>query len=229
MKKYTYSIFLFVITLFIVAGLFGVYFLYQKVQSALHTQERMALEQEIQEQQLKNLPELSGLYYRITESEHFFSLLYPEDRVVEVIKDIERLAKEQALELSITQREVPKKKAVTKKEDAAENEDAAKQSEATPKALADTLPYEKHIRLELQARGQYQAIRNFLHALETAPYALDILALHGGIAPPKEGAPVRPTGDNPFLLQSTPVSEETVPTGASAEVLFVIETALYTQ
>lgn len=229
MTKYNQLILFFVLTLLIAASVFGVYFLHQKVREALDTQERVALEQEIQEQQIKNLPELSSLYNKITESEQFFALLYSEDRVVEVIKDIERLAKDQGLTLTITQKEVSKKKAPAKKEAGAEEDKEAEKEADKPKELVDTLPYEKHIRLELKAEGEYQSIRNFLHALETAPYALDVLAVNGNLAPVEEGTQVRAATDSPFLLQGQPAEDEPSPVVNAGKVIFLIETALYTQ
>jgi hypothetical protein len=230
MKKYTHIIILIVLTLFIAACIGGVYFLYQKVQSALYTKERIALEQEIQEEQIKNLPQLSSLYYKVTESEQFFSLLYSEDQVVEVIKDIERLAREQQVTLTITQKEVPVKKAAAKeKAEEGEEGDAKKKEPEKPKTLVDTLPYEKHIRLELKADGQYLAIRNFLAALETAPYALDVLAINGSLAPKEEGEPVHQSSGSPFLLQGSPIEEGESIVPTSGKVTFIIETALYTQ
>ncbi len=228
MKKYTHYLILLALNLLIAGSIFGIYFLYQKIQNALHTQERIKLEQEIQTQQIKNLPELSARYRNILAHEQYFNLLYTEDRVVEIIKDMERLAKEQQVALTITQKEVPLKKAPKKGTSNQDKEGEA--AEEAPKELADTLPYPKHIRLELKAIGSYVAIRNFLHKLETAPYALDVLSVQGSVAPKDDDAPVaRVQSDNPFLL-STPVEgEEAPPVTQATDILFLIEVALYIQ
>lgn len=209
--------------------------MYKNIQNALNAYERIALEEEIQAEQIKNLPELGLRYQKILENEQYFRFLYSEDRVVEVIKDIERLAKEQNIALTITQKEIPKKKAPEKKEapaDAKQGEEK-KQEAPKPKELADTLPYEKYIWLELKAEGEYRALRNFLQSLETAPYALDILALQGDVAPVAEEdrLVVSPSSnENPFLLSGDSVSEvrnDAVKT--PNKVIFIMETALYIQ
>lgn len=227
MKKYSHFIILFSLSLLIILAVFSIYFLYQKVQNTLNTQERAKLEQEIQNDRIKNLPDLEKRYQSILSSEQYFSVVYPEDKVVDIIKDIERIAKEQQVTLVITQKEVPKKKAAAAEESGQGRESA----EAAPKELVDTLPYEKSIRLELRAEGQYQALRTFLHAIETAPYALDVLALTGSVAPPEDGnSPVtRQPNDSPFLLSGTPVEETPAPQLNTSKIIFLIETALYIQ
>ncbi len=227
MKKYIHLLLFLTLTSLIILSVFGVYFLYQKIQSALHSQERIQLEQEIQAEQIKNLPELASHYQQILENEHYFKILYSEDKLVDVIKDIERLAKEQGVSLTITQKEVEKKKAPPKKQEAAGE---TSQTSAGAKELAGDAPYEKSIRLELKAEGSYLALRNFLHAVETAPYALDVLALQGSVAPPEEGdrPVVRAQSDNPFLLSGNQ-SVAVEPTPRSDKILFLIETALYVQ
>lgn len=231
MKKYS-NLFLFLgLSSLIAVSIFGVHFLYQKVQNALNTQQRIALEQEIQTEQIKNIPELATRYQKILDNEQHFAFLYSEDELVEVIKDMERLAKEQGITLTITQKEVPKQKASLKKGEIAEEEGSETIAVATPKELVDNLPYEKSIRLELKAQGSYLALRNFLHALETAPYALDILALQGTVAPPENGdQPVaRAQTASPFLLGSNQ-PEATGETAVNPNrILFLIETALYIQ
>lgn len=226
MKTYSHLIIFFTLTLLIGASGFGIYFFHQKVQGALDAGERLKLEQEIQEEQIRNLPELSSLYNHITESESYFSLLYPEDRVVEIIKDIERVAKEQGVALTITQKEIPKKKATPKEK--TESKEGEEKAPEKPKELVETLPYEKHIRLELKAEGSYQAVRNFLNVLETAPYALDVLTLTGTLAPPEEGTTERPKVGTPFLLEGSAPPEEQK-AASTGKVVFLIETALYTQ
>lgn len=220
MKKYSHLIILFFVSLLVTLAIFSIYFLYQKIQNTLNTQERAKLEQEIQNDRIKNLPELEKRYQSIIDNEQYFSLVYSEDKVVEIIKDIERLAKEQQVTLVITQKEVPVKK-------------AAQQGETTEasKELVDTLPYEKSIRLELKAEGQYRALRNFLHAIETAPYALDVIAITGNVAPPEDenGPVIRQPNDSPFLLSGTPSEEIFAPSVNASKIIFLIETALYIQ
>ena len=217
-------------------ALFGVYFLHKKVQNALNAQERIKLEQEIQEEQITNLPALAGRYQKIVENEQYLGILYSEDRVVEIIKDIERLAKEREVTLVITQKEVAKKKPAKKEEATSEKKEEAdgeKEQKEAPaaKTLEDSLPYEKHIRLELKAEGSYVAIRKFLHALETAPYALDVLSLNGALSPSEEEEqPVAPTTtDSLFLLSGSLPEEEAEPAVRIGKTTFLIETALYIQ
>jgi hypothetical protein len=225
MKKYSHYFILLLLNILIAVSVFGMYFLYQKVQNALNTQERIKLEQEIQTEQINNLPELAERYQTIAENEQYFTLLYTEDQVVNIIKDIERLAREQQVALVITQKEIPAKKKPAKEKDGETKE------EEKPKELGDTLPYEKQIRLELKAEGRYLAIRNFLHKVETSPYALDVLALQANLAPvDEETASVsRPTGDSPFLLLGTQPGEEAPAAPTTDRVIFLIETALYIQ
>lgn len=233
MKKINHLITFVILSALITATLFGVYFLHKKVQNALNAQERMRLEQEIQEEQITNLPALAERYQKIVENEHYLGILYSEDRVVEIIKDIERLAKEREVTLVITQKEVAKKKPAKKEEAEASKEKEAKEEKEVKesKTLEDSLPYEKHIRLELKAEGSYGAVRKFLYALETAPYALDVLALEGALSPPsdEEQTVVPAATDSLFLLSGSLPEEENVPAVRLGKVTFRIETALYIQ
>lgn len=226
MKKYTHIIIFLFLFIGIVAAIAATVFLAKKIHTALDTQERIKLEREIQKEQIENLPELAKLHAAILEKEQYFTLLYSEDRLVEVIQNIEEIAKGEGITLTITQKEVSQKKA-SQTED---SKSADKKSEEKPKTLEESLPYEKHVRLELKANGSYVAIRNFLHKLETAPYALDVLSFTATLAPPEEEAsrqPTRITG-TPFLLGSNvPAEEETAAPSGQNKVAAVIETALY--
>lgn len=228
MKKYSHLIILFFLSLLIVLAGFSIYFLHQKIQNALNAQERTKLEQEIQTNRIKDLPALAHRYQTIVDNEQYFSLVYPENKVVEIIKDMERIAKDHNVVLTITQKEVIKKKAVKKEE--AKSEEEGSEAEA-PKELADTLPYEKSILLELKAEGRYLALRKFVHALETAPYALDVLAITASVAPPEEDAVsvVQSQTDSPFLLSSTLPETASVPAQNPAKIIFLLDIALYTQ
>lgn len=230
MKKYTYLITFLALTAAIGVVIYGTFFLYGKVKTSLDSQERLALEQQVEKEQLQNLPVLAQTYQKIINNESYFSFLYSEDRVVEIIKDIERIAKEQGVALTITQREVIKKK-VTEKKEEDEDED---EEDKKPKELIDSLPYEKNIQLDLKAEGEYIAIRNFLHKLETAPYALDVLRFTAALAPKDEddqrsnSTPV--INDSPFLLQGEVVTNvESQGPAPSEKIVANIEMALYLQ
>lgn len=229
MKKYTHYLVFLILNLLIAVSVFALYFLYQKIENALNTQERIKLEQEIQAQQIKNLPQLASRYQKILDNEQYFTLLYSEDKVVDIIKDIERLAKEQSVTLTITQKEIPVQKAA-KADAKADGGEANKTTEA-PRQLVDTLPYEKNIRLELRAKGKYLAIRNFLHKLETAPYALDVLSIEGNIAPKEDEntSVVAPQSASPFLLSGPVTNSEEPEVLLPTDVVFLIEVALYIQ
>lgn len=233
MKKNIYLIYFLLFTLGIAATLFGAIFLYKKIMQSLDTQERLALEHQIYTEQISNLPKLAQTEQSVKQNERYFSFIYSEDRVVEIIRDIERLAKEESVTLTITQKEIPKKKPVRKEED--EKDDDTTKKEEAPKELSDTLPFEKHLRLEIKAEGQYSAIRTFLHKLETAPYALDVLSVDAALVLLSEEdrrAANETVGESsPFLIQgeSVPEGETTTPLSVVQDVLATFEVALYIQ
>jgi hypothetical protein len=233
MKKYRYLITALIILVLIVGSGVALYFVLVRVQKNLDEIEKKQLEMQIEEEQIKNLPNLEATYKKINSEESKLAVVYTEDRVVEVIRSIESLAKAENVTLTIAQQKAEEKTKPTKKESSDKKDE---EKEKKPELLTDKLPFEKSVRLEIRAQGEYKNIRNLIHKLETAPYALDILSLDVSIAPLDEdvivvAAPTASTvTDSLFLLEgSKPVVEELVIPRTEEKVVFVINLVLYTQ
>ncbi len=234
MKKYTHIIIFALITGAIAASIFGVYFIQGKIESTLDEIEKKELEAEIRQEQLKDLPLLEAVHQKIITESPRLDIVYTEDRVVEVIRNIEGIAKAEGLDLTISQKAEEKTKP-TGKTSSAEDKKESDKKEEKPATLTDTLPFEKSVRLEIRAKGSYKGIRNFIYKLETAPYALDVLSLDAAIAPlDEEENTTKPTvlstaSDTPFLLKAEEVNQEQTTTAIPEKVIFIINMALYTK
>jgi hypothetical protein len=231
MKQYFHLIIFGLIAILIAAAVFGVYFFYGKTHTSLNQQEQIVIRQEAEQRQIAKLPELSILHQKIIDNEKFFGVLYTEEQVIDVIRDIERLAREQGVTLVINQKEALQT-AAPKQDDKKEKNDL-KQKVEEPKTLAETFPPGKNIRLGLRATGSYGALRSFVHKLETTPYALDIVSLDASLAPSENDTPVAPpaqSSDNPFLLGGDPAQNNDAPREqARNRVIFALDTVLYIQ
>jgi hypothetical protein len=237
MKKYKYLISVFIILMLTAALGVALYFILSKTQSTLDEIEKQELEKQIQEEQIKNLPNLEATHNKITSEEGRLTLVYTEEQVVEVIRNIEAIAKTESITLAIAQQKVEEKTKTLKKEASDDKKNESKEGEKESEVLTEKLPFEKSVRLEIRAKGKYQSIRNFIHKIETAPYALDVLSVDGSVAPEEESgkqvnvvkSTTSQSSDSPFLLSASGETQEAVAPPAAEQVQFVINVALYTK
>jgi Tfp pilus assembly protein PilO len=130
------------------------------------------------ERKISRLPELGAQFSVVKEDERKISRLLPEERAVDFIEEVERIAKDIGGGVAIAQGsavESAKKKAAPKKEGV---EDGAAQKKAVEaKTIAEDLSWEKRLPLQITFSGEYAKAVNFLHKIETMSYRLDVVSV----------------------------------------------------
>lgn len=232
-----------IVGLVIAGEIYILFFLHQKISQSLSHREEQNVRAAIDQEQIANLPVLRAVQERALAEEQRFTLVYPQSQTVNVIRQIESLAKNEGVVLVITQKDaLPKKqpaKSTTTDTQATETETKAPQK-SKPKvpAITDKLAFENAVHIGLEARGEYKSVRNFLHKLETIPYAIDVLGVDVSVAPEDTTAKKTTTTasqsestGNPFLLSGGNGQEVSTaaPTAAPEEVVASIDTLLYIQ
>ncbi len=178
---------IFVSALFFIAiCIWGIFPLQDLVIEKANTIEANRTLQGNEESRIKELPQLREAYNRIVENEGKFDTLVSHDQMVPFIERIEALAHENRLEIVITnQNKVDTKKkgasSATAKPTESKPNDGGGASPSEKKKKDETilgnLPIESNISLRFDVRGGYADTLQFLHQVETLPYAVDVVAL----------------------------------------------------
>lgn len=234
-----------------IAGeIFAIFFLHQKINQSLSHREEQDIRAAIDREQIANLPMLQAVQERALAEEQRLTLVYPQSQTVNIIRQIEALAKNEGVTLTITQKDALPKKQPTKPGAATDTQktsadtgvDTQVNQNKKPKivAITDKLAFDNAVHVGLEARGEYRAVRNFLHKLETIPYAIDVLGIDISIAPEdttaKKVFPDANTSQpgsvgSPFLLggSNDQAASVTTPIATLEEVVASIDTLLYIQ
>jgi hypothetical protein len=139
-----------------------------------------------EENRVKELPQLRETYEHILRNEDKLDTLVSHDQVVPFIERIEALARDDGVEIVITNqgKADPKKKPVAggagKSGDVSSVEGpGASPSEKKKKdeTILGNLPLDTTMQLRFDVRGKYADALQFLHQIESIPYALDVVAL----------------------------------------------------
>lgn len=170
---------------------------------------------ENRERQIKRLPDLEKQFRHILDQEATIGILSSEDRIVDFITTLERLASDTSVHIEIQSKDskgiVEKQKATrssgTQDKDT-ESSPASKKKEAK---LVDSLPYDRTLPIDVVVIGDYKEIADFLYKMETLPYGLDVVALSVKKRDAEEvlTRPISP-GNNPFQIFG--VGEAPLPT-----------------
>lgn len=236
------------IALVIAGEIFALFYLHQKINQSLSHREEQSVRAAIDQEQIANLPVLKMVQERALAEERRFTLVYPQSETVNVIRQIETIAKNEGVTLTITQKDALPKKQPTKPGAGTDSQktgtdmgtDTQTAQNKKPKAVAisDKLAFDNAVHVGLEARGEYKAVRNFLHKLENIPYAVDVLGVDMSVAPEdttakKVSSSTSQPGSegSPFLLGGSGDQAEsvTVPTAALEEAVASIDTLLYIQ
>jgi hypothetical protein len=177
---------------------------------------------ENRERQVARLPELEGQFQEIVAGEDTMHILLEEDHIVDFVKTLEGLAREENVEISIEAKEssaiVEKKvvKPTTTADDGASVASTVANSKKAPLGIIETLPFDRYLHIGISLKGEYGDMVVFLHKMETLPYALDVVGFDLSVAESTEKSAVPEPGRNPFMLFSsgsstTDQSSETIP------------------
>lgn len=140
--------------------------------------------EENQLKQVGRLPELKSQYVTITNDESTLDVLLSEGQIIEFIKTLETLASETNIELAITSKDngkIVESKTTPEKTPGVIAKDTNTVPSSTTKTklgdIIDDIPFDRYLRLNINATGQYSDIVNFLHKIETLPIGLDVIGV----------------------------------------------------
>lgn len=185
------------IALFSVIGLvgwFGVRFLLSTIQEKMDEIQKLSVTREHREKQSERLPDLEAQHTLIAENEDRIGIILTKDRIVEFIQEIERLAQDEGVTVEIESRDnafleskvTPVEKKDTPAKSTATTSDKAEVTAEPVKkvpagketGIITELPLKKYLKLTITVIGEYGDAVQFLHRLETLPYALDVIGLN---------------------------------------------------
>ncbi len=174
---------------------FGVRPLHGLIQQEMDEIQKIDVLREYRSEELARLPELEKQHVLILDRADELDLLPSKDELVVFIRALELLAEESGVAIEIVSQDntlleskVTSQPAQSKssKTDAVavEGEEPATPAPAAkrkPKAgtsgIIDALPLPHYIRLTITVKAPYQAVTEYLHRVETMPYALEVVGL----------------------------------------------------
>lgn len=226
---------------------FGVRFLNGVIAGKQENIQKSVTIRENRERQLSKLAEYEAQYDRILQEEEKLGVFTEKEHMIDFIKQLEALAKENDVKIVIEAREsAPVTKAPVK----AAATDAEKTAEAGGVEKSDTkkkdpsiignLPTQEYTRLALRVSGDTKKVVKYLHLVETLPVALDIIAVDA-IRKERELQRVEAVAQNPspapestthegaglFVVVPEPVAEPEKPTETFFELEVVADTIVY--
>lgn len=212
---------------------FGVRPLLTLIQTGKDEIQQLDVLQEHRSAELQRLPELEKQNELIRERAERLNLLPNKDALVAFIQELERLADESGVRIEIASQdntlieskvtagsEKPKAKGGATENDEAPQGAAApdRRKERGQSNLVDALALKQYIRLSIVVRAPYRAMVEYLHRVETMPYAVEVVGLAvREIAPddlePEIGdaltpSPTLSTGPLPILSSTTALKTE---------------------
>ncbi len=159
---------------------------------------------ENRERQVARLPELEAQFQEIVVGEDTIRILLDEEHIVDFVKTLEGLASETGVEIVIEAKEssaIIEKKPVVKAS-AAESEAAASSKKTKSSGIIDMLPYDRYLHINVALKGEYADIVDFLHKMETLPFALDVVGIDVRLNADtgERNTTVPEPGRNPFMI-----------------------------
>lgn len=139
------------------------------------------------ESRIKELPQLKDTYDHILQNERVLDTLVNHDQVVPFIERVELLARDDGVEITITNQgksDVKKKPDATgagKPVNGQQTDETAKNTPSEKKKKDETilgnLPFDAFMSLRFDVRGRYANVLQFLQQIESLPYALSVVAM----------------------------------------------------
>lgn len=201
-------------------GWFGFVFLRQNIQTKMDHLQGLDVLSENQYREMASLPELESQYQFIRGNEDALNgVILTKDHLVEFIQILEKIAVEKNVEIKIASQDntlleskITPSAETKKSSSPASSGDENKPSVQSPKketGILGTLPLPNRLRLTITVIGTYPDVVSYLHAMETLPFALDVIGVHlsehvetGDRIPPDTG--VNPFTPSPGTPESTP-------------------------
>lgn len=204
----------------VLVGWFGIRFFMQEIQKTQNQLQEYVVLGEYRQKQMAEIPHLEGQYAFINEHQETLSLILTKEEIVDFIKALEQIA--ETLDISITMtsndntllesKTTSKVKigATGKDDSSGSKESSDEPTPAVKKApvkkvtgIREDLPLKQSLELVISVSGEYPSIIEFLHRVETMPYALDIISLHLEEHPQEKDIFFRESGVNLFSSDET--------------------------
>lgn len=131
------------------------------------------LKQEIQQQQLNNLPKMQEQYKFLQKNKQMVDVLFDKNNAVVLIEKLEKLAQDSGNVIKISVQEPQQQKTIPT---------ATKNKTAIPveKTLVEKLPSQDYLQMKIELSGKYNTVVDFINRLENFEYYCDIIAIQIG-------------------------------------------------
>lgn len=204
-KKYApYAVLAGLIVLMALIVWLGVMPMRQAISGKMDDIQKFYTARENRERQVARLPELEEQFREIVAGEEAMRILLEEDRIVDFVKTLEELAAETGVEIVIESKEssaIVEKKPTAKAPAEADGAASTASKKTAKQGIADQLPYDRYLHINVSLKGEYADIIRFLYKMETLPFALDVIATDVRLNEDTEERSVVPeAGRNPFML-----------------------------
>lgn len=170
------------ITIVMIMGLtywFGIRSISGMIDSEKEGIQKSITTRENRERQLGKLQEYQDQYDAIVKDEAKLGVFTQKERMIDFIKQLEGLARERGVSISIETRDnAPPAKPISKStipegESVGDKKTAAK----ADKSIIGNLPTQEYTHLALKVSGDTKKVIAYIHEVETLPVALDVIAL----------------------------------------------------
>ncbi len=194
-------------------GWFGIRPFLATIKEKMDSIQKLSVTQEHRGKQLDRLPELEKQHGLIGDRAKELDIILNKERLVDFIEQLESLASSNGVEIEIESRDnafleskvtLPEKKESGKPVAGEKPEDAPeppKKGAAKETGILAELPIKKYLKLTITITGQYRSVVQYLHQLETMPFALDVISLNlkkhpedGDLVAPESGV-LNPFGE----------------------------------
>lgn len=127
------------------------------------------VDREIKEKRLAEIPKMKEQYQTVASEERFFIPLVTEDKAVELIEKLEKLAQSSGNEINIEIQSNTGKVDTSKAK--------SKKTEDEKQSIRDSLPSSDYLELKINLSGSYNQLLDFIEKFEALQYYSDIVSL----------------------------------------------------
>jgi hypothetical protein len=169
-KKYKILVLFFGYLLFLGAFIYGVIFtLIKNIKQNVDSVQSNILDDQIDKKKLSQVPELEKSYATFSSGEEKLAVILPPEKEVDFIKSLEGLAEETGNEISL--------RLIKDDEEKASKDKIGGVVESNEKKLKTELPHGNYINIQLELKGEYLELINFMQKVENFGYYINVLSL----------------------------------------------------
>lgn len=157
---------------FLFLGIFiygGIFTVIKSIKNEADEIQKKIIDNEIDNKNLAKIPQLMDDYEIFSSQEKNLNVIFQKESEIEFIKSLEDLARETGNEISL-------KLIEGESSQAKDSQDKAKTKEKNKEDIKNNLPYENYITIQLELKGGYPELMNFLQKLENMEYYANVVA-----------------------------------------------------